>query len=80
MSQHFLPEIDIRIGPRRSEINSIHSLAHLTKKHKMKNNKYELIKQSILSPIATPLHQLVRVSLSNKTVVFKKRLLTEESY
>lgn len=37
-----------------------------------------MIKQSLLTPTATPLHKLVRVSLSNKTVVFKKKMLTEE--
>lgn len=37
-----------------------------------------MIKQSILAPIASPLHKLVRVSLSNKAVVFKKKMITEE--
>ena len=78
MSQHFLPGIDIRILKNTNhQPQTIHTLQRPAKRKKARNCKYELIKQSILGPVTTPLHQLVRVSLSNKTVVFKKRLISE---
>jgi len=38
------------------------------------------VKQSLLLNNNTPLHQYVRMSFSNKTVVYKKRLVNEDRY
>ena len=78
MSELFLPDIDIRIGRYQpaSDPHSIHSLKKLVSSKKSKISALDKIKQTVLTPSNSPLHQLVRMSLSNKTVIFKKRLLT----
>ena len=71
MQQH-LPEIAIRHHPILHE-PSIHTLNR--QQRKTLNNKNLHIKQSLIINNSTPLHQYVRMSFSNKTVVYKKRLV-----
>jgi hypothetical protein len=73
MTENYLPEIDIRIDKQHRGVEPAFNLPHKYAKRKsMINQKYDWIKYSVLTP-NSPINQFVRISLSNKTALFKRR-------
>jgi hypothetical protein len=80
MTENTLPEIDICIDKYSKGFEpSLHLPSKYAKRKQMINQRYDWIKYSVLTP-NTPINQFVRISLSNKTALFKRRSIpnTEE--
>lgn len=85
-----LPEIEVRLEPRQQQ-EPIHVMrlkpgklgkekkgGKESKEPKDYNHQANLIRESFIVQNSTPLHRYVRISFSNKTVVYKKRVFCQD--